>query len=194
MLAKVVLVELDNGKKSEFDKVRRFAFSGDRSTALALHRYAPEVPGPPDKDKGAGTDLLLYSLADGAQMNVGNVSEFAFDKKGDWLAILIDAREKAGNGVLLRNMASGAMLPLDTASATYKGLTWTEKGTGLATLRGVEDKAFEDKQYSVVAFKDFRAAAPPRNRCSIRRPTRHFRRACRSVRIATRRGARIWPR
>jgi hypothetical protein len=117
VLAKVVLVELDNGKKSEFDKIRRFAFSGDRSAALALHRYAPEVPGPPDKNKGAGTDLLLYSLADRAQMNVGNVSEFAFDKKGDWLAILIDARENAGNGVLLRNMASGAMLPLDTASA-----------------------------------------------------------------------------
>ncbi|HXA51406.1 MAG TPA: hypothetical protein VNV86_13915, partial [Candidatus Acidoferrum sp.] len=160
---KVVLVELDSGKKSEFDKVRRFAFNGDRSTALALHRYAPEVAGPPDKDKGAGTDLLLYGLADGAQMNVGNVSEFAFDKKGEWLAILIDAHEKAGNGVLLRNMASGAMLPLDSSSATYKGLTWTEKGTGLATLRGVEDKAFEDKLYSVVAFKNFGPTAPAKS-------------------------------
>ena len=40
---------------------------------------------------------------------------------------------------------SGAVLPLDTAKATYKGLTWTEKGDGLATLRGVEDKAWEEK-------------------------------------------------
>ena len=37
------------------------------------------------------------------------------------------------------------MLPLDSAKANYKGLTWTEKGDGLATLRGVEDKAWEDK-------------------------------------------------
>jgi hypothetical protein len=73
---------------------------------------------------------LIYDLS-AATENLGNVSEFAFDKKGDWLAYLIDARDKAGNGVLLRNMTSGAQPSPDNARAAYKSLTWTEKGDGL---------------------------------------------------------------
>src|SRR6202789_2980095 len=40
---KVVLVELATGKKTEFEKIRRFAFSGEGSTYLALQRYGPDV-------------------------------------------------------------------------------------------------------------------------------------------------------
>ena len=43
---KVVLVELATGKKTEFEKTRRFAFSGEKSTALALQRYPADTPGP----------------------------------------------------------------------------------------------------------------------------------------------------
>ena len=172
---KTVLVELATGKKTEFDKTRRFAFSGEKATALALHRYPADAGGPPAPaatpaaggpagaaaDRPSGSDLLLFELASGAEMNLGNVSDFAFDKKGDWLAVLIDARDKAGNGVLLRNMSTGAVLPLDSAAAVYKGLSWTEKGDGLATVRGADDKAYEDKLYTLVAFKGFSAGSAP---------------------------------
>jgi dipeptidyl aminopeptidase/acylaminoacyl peptidase len=170
---RTVLVELATGKKTEFEKTRRFQFSGEKSSAIALQRYPADAGGPPAPavatpasgstapDRPTGTDLLLYDLATGAEMNLGNVSEFAFDKKGDWMALLIDARDKAGNGIQLRNMSTGAVFPLDSAAAVYKGLTWTEKGDGLAAMRGVEDKAFEDKLYAVVAFKGFSASAPP---------------------------------
>ena len=166
---KAVLVELATGKKTEFEKTRRFQFSGEKSTALALHRYpadapagppVPAAPGAPAADRPSGSDLLLYELASGSELNLGNVSEFAFDKKGDWMACIIDARDKAGNGVTLRNMSTGALQSLDSAAAVYKGLNWTEKGDGLAAIRGVDDKAFEDKLYSVVAFKGFGSGAP----------------------------------
>ena len=168
---KVTLVELATGKKVEFDKIRRFAFSGEASTVLALHRSpADAAPGAPPAapaggntpapDKPTGTDLLLYDLATGREMSVGNVSEFAFDKKGDRLAWLVDAADKEGNGIELREISTGATQVLDSAKASYKGLTWTEKGDGLATLRGVEDKGFEDKLYSLVAFRDFASAVP----------------------------------
>ncbi|MGH9936302.1 MAG: alpha/beta hydrolase family protein, partial [Blastocatellia bacterium] len=98
-------------------------------------------------------------LAMGNQLNVGNVSDFAFDKKGAWLAWLIDANEKSGNGVQARNMTTGAVLPLDSDKAVYKGLSWTEKGDGLATVKGVEDKGYEDKLYSVIGFTGFAAAS-----------------------------------
>ena len=157
----MIVVELATGKKTEFDKIRRFAFSGERSTMLAMHRYGatPAVPPPAaapgakEDDKATGTDLILYEMSTGNEMNVGNVADFSFDKKGNWLAWIIDAQDKLGNGVELRNLATGAVMPLDNAKATYKGLTWTENGDGLATMRGVEDKAWEEKLYTVVAFK-----------------------------------------
>jgi hypothetical protein len=32
-------------------------------------------------------------------LDLGNVSEFAFTIKGDWLAWVVDAENKAGNGI-----------------------------------------------------------------------------------------------
>ena len=171
--SRVIVVELSTGKKTEFEKIRRFAFSGERATVLALHRYSPTPAGPaaappapassgsgtPAEDRPTGSDLILYEMATGAEMNVGNVSEFAFDKKGNWLAWIIDAQDKIGNGVELRNLATGSVMPLDNAKASYKGLNWTENGDGLATMRGVEDKAWEEKVYTMVAFRKSSTAA-----------------------------------
>lgn len=167
--SRLIVVDLATGKKTEFEKIRRFAFSGERGTFLAMHRYpatpatpAPPAPpangAPPADDKPTGTDLILYEMATGNEMNIGNVSDFSFDKKGNYLAWLIDAQDKIGNGIEIRDMASGMVMPLDNAKATYKGLSWTENGDGLATMRGVEDKAWEDKVYTVVAFKKTQGA------------------------------------
>jgi acetyl esterase/lipase len=169
---KAVLVELATGKKVEFEKVRRFAFSGEKSSVLAVHRFGADAPagggnaaappagGATPPERPTGSDLLLYDLAGGNEMNVGNVSEFAFNKKGDALAWIIDAQDKAGNGVALENLDSGQVLPLESGTAVYKSLAWTEKGDAFTALKGVEDKGFEDKLYSVVAFKDLHAAKP----------------------------------
>jgi dipeptidyl aminopeptidase/acylaminoacyl peptidase len=175
---KVGLVKLASGEKTEFENVRRFAFSGDSATTLALHAYGADAPaaaptGPPTgqppttppaaptpPERPTGTDLVLRELATGNELNVGNVAEFAFDKKGQWLALVIDAQGQHGNGVQLRNMATGVVIPLDSAKAAYKSLTWTEKGDALAVLRGVEDKAYQDKLCSVVGFTDLGAKTP----------------------------------
>lgn len=176
---RAVLVELGTGKKTEFEKVRRFAFNGDLSTYIAMQRYGAEGPGAAGAGGGGaaaggagganaaaaaerptGSDLLLYELASGAEMNLGNVADFSFNKQGDWFAYTIDAADKAGNGIELRNITSGITKTLDSAAASYRMLTWTEKGDALAAVRGADDKAFEDKLYTLVAFKDFGSGGP----------------------------------
>ena len=152
---KLVLLELATGTKQEFEKVRRSAFAPEGSGWLALHREAESGPaGPPAPDKAIGTDLILRELATGSELNIGNVAEFAFDKKGQWLAFVIDANGQAGNGVQLRHLADGVQTTLDSGKANYKGLTWAEKGDAFAVLKGVEDKAYEGKLYSVLGFTD----------------------------------------
>ena len=152
-----VLVDLAKGDKTEYEKVRSLAFSGDNPGFVALHRYAPESQ-EKEKDKWTGSDLLLRELASAKEVNVGNVAEFAFDKGGTRLALLIDAQGLAGNGVQLRDMATGAVSSLDNDKASYKSLAWTDKGEALAVLKGKEDKAYEDKLWSVVAFAGFKDA------------------------------------
>ena len=98
---KLILIELRTARKTEFDKVRRFAFSGERSTAIAMQRYspvaatppmpAPPAPGAPAEDKPQGADLIVYELASGNELNFGNVSEFSIRQEGQ-LAGVADRR------------------------------------------------------------------------------------------------------
>jgi dipeptidyl aminopeptidase/acylaminoacyl peptidase len=180
---KVALVDLSTGTDVKFEKVRRFAFSGEKAGWIALQKYGPEgagggapgaapagAPAPPPPagggassaadDRPKGADLILHELATGAELNVGNVSEFAFNKAGTSLALVIDAQDKSGNGIELRNMDTGVLTSLDTAKASYERLAWTEKGDGLSALRSAEDKRYKDKVYAIVAFTGFAGAAP----------------------------------
>jgi dipeptidyl aminopeptidase/acylaminoacyl peptidase len=161
----VGLLNLVTGEKTDFEKIDKFAFSGEDSSWLALHRYPPETKGIPsqnddDKDKWRGSDLILNELATGNKLNIGNVAEFAFDKKGNWLAWIVDAQEKSGNGVQIRNMKTGVILPLDSAKASYMRLTWTEEGDGLAVLAGKDDEGYEEKLYSLLGFHGFNEKTP----------------------------------
>ena len=176
---KVGLLNLETGNEVRFDRVRRFAFSGEKATWIALLKYGPEAPGggaspatpaPATGGRGAGVasaedrpkgaDLILRELSTGAELNVGNVADFAFDKTGKWLAFGIDAQDKSGNGLDLRNMETGVVTPLDSAKASYERITWTEKGDGLAVLKGTDDKRYKDKVYAVVAFTGFASGSP----------------------------------
>ncbi|HWP55000.1 MAG TPA: prolyl oligopeptidase family serine peptidase [Pyrinomonadaceae bacterium] len=171
---KVGIVNLGTGEKIEIAKVRRFTLSGENGGWIAMHKYGPDAPagapptappaagaGPARDDRPKGSDLILRELSSGQEINIGNVADFAFDKKGRYLAWTIDAQDKAGNGVAIREMENGAIRPLDNDSkAVYSRLTWTEEGNGLTALKGIDDKAYEDKLYSVLGFKDFGPGGP----------------------------------
>jgi dipeptidyl aminopeptidase/acylaminoacyl peptidase len=162
---KVVVVNLASGQKTEFDKIRRFAFSGDKPLVVALYGYAPEAPNAAANGSNAGgagaaqaagrpegADLLLYTLATGSIINIGNVGDFAFDESGNYLAYTIDAHDQIGNGVQLRELRTDVVRPLDSEQAVYRRLTWADSGNAFAVLRGKPDSAAKDTAYSVVAF------------------------------------------
>ncbi len=175
--AGVTVINLATWDKKEYPKIRRFAFSGDAAGWIGLHRYGADAPAggggaavPPAGGRGAvvdggaadrprGTDLILRDLGKAVDLNVGNVSEFSFRKDGKLLALAIDAQEKAGNGLHLRDMVTGAVTVLDSGQASYERITWTDKGDALAVLKGTEDRAFRDKFYAVVGVTGLGAAS-----------------------------------
>ena len=176
----VAIVNLANGEKIDVPKVRRFTFSGESGAWIALHRAPAQANGgggggaaaagrggaPGAGGGGAaanqpkGTDLILRELATGQELNVGNVSNFEFSKDGRFLALTIDAADKVGNGVQVRDLSNGTVRVLDSGEAVYERLNWTEKGDALAVLKGTEDKALKDKVYTVLGFTGFGDGAP----------------------------------
>src|SRR6185503_19141856 len=164
---KVAVVNLATGQKTDFEKIRRFAFAGDKPQWIALYGYAPEAPGaggagaaaPGGAGAGAGAasrtdaaDLLLYGLASGSIINVGNVAEFSFDDSGSYLAYTIDARDRIGNGVQLRDLRTDVVRALDSDQAIYRRLAWADSGPALTVLRGKPDTVAKDTLFAVLAF------------------------------------------
>lgn len=134
------LLNLETGEKYSVERSAEMEFSEDGSY-WAVHREKPES----DKSKHEGRDLIVRNLQDGTVTNIGNVSEFAFNKKSTMLAYLVDASEKEGNGIYLKNLNTNALTSLDTDTLSYTNLSWddenthrtkwNEKGTGLAVLK-----------------------------------------------------------
>ncbi|MBI1918902.1 MAG: prolyl oligopeptidase family serine peptidase [Planctomycetes bacterium] len=161
--SKVVLVNLATGEKSEVEGMSSFRFSGEAATCIAL-RKTPDLGAGPLGLIGpllpaaaaqlAASDLVLRELATGTDLVFGNVIEFGFDKKGNWLVTLIDAAGQVGNGVHLRDMKTGTVIPLDSAKATYRGLVWNEETTTFTVTRAVEEPGYEDKWISIIGFTD----------------------------------------
>ncbi len=147
---KLVLIELGTAYKKEFDQIKSFAFNGEKATHLAV-QLAPEEGTRPADPKG--TDLLVFDLRSKQVQNIGNVSDYSFNKSGLWLALALDTRNQAGNGVLLQNMESGVLRALDTGEASYESLSWTEKGDGLTLVKGKKDKKYKESQYSLLGIR-----------------------------------------
>jgi dipeptidyl aminopeptidase/acylaminoacyl peptidase len=172
----VTLLNLSTGEKTPFPKIRRIAFNGEMGGWVALYRAAAEgagrgaapAPGRAGGAPGGGTpstapkgaDLVLHDLKTGIELNIGNVSEFAFNKSGKQLALVIDATDQVGNGVELRDMTTGAIAPLDMDKAFFERLSWTDDGDALTVMRGHDDRGWKERQYAIDGFTGLNAGAP----------------------------------
>jgi dipeptidyl aminopeptidase/acylaminoacyl peptidase len=132
----LVLRNLATGDSATFADVASLSFP--ENTGVLLIRK----PGPGEDAGFEGADLVVYDPSSATSLNLGNVSEFSVNEPGTHLAYLVDAKDDAGNGLYLLELATHAMTPPDTHQATYAGLTWNEDGDALAVLRGEvpEDK------------------------------------------------------
>ncbi len=139
VLSKAELLNLATGDKFTIDGAGSFSFA-ENSKYYVVKKVKTNRDA-----KHAGTDLILRNLVTESVINMGNVAEFGFNKPGTHLAFTVDADNKAGNGVQLRNLADGTIRILDSGEASYSHLTWNENGTVLAVLKGTENEEFVRK-------------------------------------------------
>ena len=165
-----MLVNLSTGTKTEIEGAGSFRFNGEAATHIA-YRKVTAVSGPPTSGTGPvaiGSDLVLHELATGTELVLGNIADFDFNKKGDWLVAVIDAAGQIGNGIQLRDMKTGALYPIETGKASYRGLTWNDEMTAFVVTKATDDPSSEQKWMSVIGFtnigpKPTKTAYDPKN-------------------------------
>lgn len=148
---KLLLVSLADNKQTTFERVRGFSFSGDSPSWIAVQFVAPDGA-PKDPAAAKGTDVLLYNLATKKSFNLGNVTEFSFNKAGDQLAYIVDANGQNGNGIFLRDMKTGITTALDNDKASYKSINWNEAGNAFALLKSNKDEKYKDEVFSIIGI------------------------------------------
>ncbi len=154
---KLAIVELATGTKREFESVRSFRFAGDKSDWLAILHSAPAGAAAAPAAGAApraptGTTLELINLTGGMAVPIGDVSEFAFDDSGDWIAYAISAAGDVGNSVQLRQLSTGISRPLDVGKGQYRRIVWSDSTDALAVVRAVSDTSGADEDAAVLAW------------------------------------------
>ena len=156
---KLAVITLATNTKTEFERVSDFSFSGKYPNWIAVQFAAPETASK-DKDAPKGTDLLLYNISTKKSLNLGNVSGFAFNKAGNWMAYTVDANGQNGNGVYLHDMKTGITTAIDNDKAQYKSINWNEAGTAFALLKSNKNDDYKDEVYSVIGVNKLQGDAP----------------------------------
>ncbi|MBR9989514.1 MAG: S9 family peptidase [Gemmatimonadetes bacterium] len=154
---RVELMNLETGAKVGWDDVASFAFA-KTSAHLAVKKNRPEPK--PDHE---GADLIVRDVRAGVDELIGSVSWHAFNEKGTLLAYTTDAADMDGNGLYVIDLATRARLPLDNARAKYARAVWSDSGTALAALRGVDVDTLAHRANTLVAFTNVRMRSSVRS-------------------------------
>ena len=172
--AQQVRVELRNlatGAVQSWQDVASFTFSAN-SNYVILRRRAANAPGGNAGRGGApggqaaaaeatgprGSDVILHDLVNNRDQLLGSVADIAFNKSGDLLAYTVDATPRDGNGLFVMDLASGRVVPIENDAKVYSRLQWSDAGTGVAVLKGVDVDRMRERDNALVVYPDVKAA------------------------------------
>ncbi|AXY77389.1 S9 family peptidase [Paraflavitalea soli] len=142
---KMGLLNLATGKKQIVQDVTAFRFSRNgKLLAISLE--------PPKENKDKGAVLLLRKLADSSTRTIGNVTAYAFNKKSDYLAYIVESANIAGNSVELFNLDNYSLRIIASDTCKFSKLTWQKEGEGLAFYKTFKKETYEEENAMVYAY------------------------------------------
>jgi dipeptidyl aminopeptidase/acylaminoacyl peptidase len=105
------------------------------------------------KRKDPGSDLIIRNLTSGEEVTVAEVTEYEWNKTGDWIAYAVSSADAAKDGAFARHIADGAVKTLHAGRGHYKSLAFDESGTELAFLSDEADYAQKVSPYRLYYWK-----------------------------------------
>ena len=177
---RVELRNLSTGTVQAWQDVASFTFSASSNYIVLRRRAANAAPGaggrgaagggaPPGGAPGGaqgapapeptgprGSDVILHDLVNGHDQFLGSVADIAFNKAGDLLAYDVDAMPRDGNGLFVLDLQSGRVVPIDNDAKVYNRLQWSDAGTGLAVLKGVDVEKMRERDNTLLVYSNIR--------------------------------------
>lgn len=120
---KMGLLNLATGRKEVVQNVSRFGFSRNG-------KFLAAYLAPPKENKERGSVLLVKNLGDSTTHTIGNVTEYAFNKKSDFIAYIVEAANNAGNSVELLNLNHYLLKVVASDTLRFSKLAWQKEGDG----------------------------------------------------------------
>lgn len=144
----VQLMDLSTGATRTWEDVQSFTFARGSGHLLVRRRQQDAAA------RHKGVDVVLHDPRSGLDQLLGSVNEAGFNHRGELLAYTVDAVQRDANGLVVLDLRTGRVRPLDGDTATYSRLTWNEQGTALAVLKGHDVAGRQEKDNSLLAFPD----------------------------------------
>lgn len=142
---KLGILNLATGNKEVIPDISRFSLS---RTGKFLAVYLS----PPKESKDKGSVLLLKNLSDGKTRTIGNITEYAFNKKGDHLAYLVETAGTSGHSAELFNLNTYQLTILASDTTRFSKLTWQKEGDALAFYRSFRKDQYEEDNAMVYSY------------------------------------------
>ncbi len=142
---KMGLLNLETGKKEVIQNVNQFGFSRN-GKFLAVYLS------PPKENKDKGSVLLLKNCTDSSTRTIGNVTEYAFNKKSDHLAYIVESANTAGNSVELFNLTTYSLKVISSDTLKFSKLKWQKEGDGLTFFKSFKKDDYEEENAMVYAY------------------------------------------
>ncbi len=166
---------VSTGKMQSFQDIESFTFSPNSSHIILRRRAAP-VAGAAAAAAGGrggaaagaesaaapaasrGVDVVLLNLSTGRYQVLGSVGDIAFNKSGELLAYTVDATAKDANGLFILDLRNEHPIALDNDAKLYNRLVWSEDGTALAVLKGLDVDKMRERDNVLVAYPNVQTA------------------------------------
>ena len=155
------LRSLADGTTTEFKSVGAVAFSNDSCFAAieVIGKTMPPRPGTPSAKPSKA--LLVRNLKTGKDTTFGNVTRFAWSRKGALLALVVDS-PSISNSLQLFDPGKELLKTLESHDQDYVALSWRKDSFDLAAARQMKFGDKEDIAHALLAFRDLDDPAPPK--------------------------------
>jgi dipeptidyl aminopeptidase/acylaminoacyl peptidase len=118
-----------------------------------------EAKKPKEKKKDPGNDLVIRELATGKTVTMAEVTEYAWNKPGAWLAYAVSSKKPEDDGLFAWKAAGGSTLALMKGLGHYKAPTFDDKGGQLAFLSDRDDYKSQASAYKLYLWIEGQATA-----------------------------------
>ncbi len=142
---KMGLLNLETGKKEVIQNISRFSFSRNG-------KFLAAYLAPPKENKDKGSVLLLKNLTDNTTHTIGNVTEFSFNKKSDYLSYIVESANTAGNSVELLNLGNYSLKIIASDTLKFSKLTWQKEGEGFSFYKTFKKDTYEEENAVVYTY------------------------------------------